>query len=69
MLLNQTDVTVDEKLENVIITIDSSPETDIGDYESGFEYSSGETTETSRETEAVYSLDFECILFRMLKFI
>ena len=50
MLLNQTDVAVDEELENVIITIDSSPETDIGDYESGYVYSSGEIIETSSET-------------------
>ena len=56
MLLNQTDVAVDEKLENVTITIDSSPETDIADYESGYEYSSGETTETSSETEACLQL-------------
>ena len=56
MLLNETDVAVDEKLENVIITIDSSPETDIGDYESGCKYSSGETIETSSETEACLQL-------------
>ena len=43
MFLNQTDVAVDEQLENVIIIIDSSPETDIGDYESGYGYFSGET--------------------------
>ena len=30
MLLNQTDVDVDEELEKVIITIDSSTETDLG---------------------------------------
>ena len=52
MLLNQTDVAVDEELEKVIITIYSSTETDIGDNEPGYEYSSGETTETSSETEA-----------------
>ena len=52
MLLNQTDVAVDEEFEKVIITIYSSTETDIGDNESGYEYSSGETTETSSETEA-----------------
>ena len=50
VLLNQTDEAVDETLENVIITIDSRPETDIGYYESGYEYSSGETVETSSET-------------------
>ena len=49
MLLNQTDVGVDEELEKVIVTIYSSPETDIGDNESGDEYSAGETTETSSE--------------------
>ena len=50
MLLNQTNVVLDEKLENGIITIDSSLETDMGDYELGYEYSSGETIETSSET-------------------
>ena len=50
MLLNQNDVAVDEDLEKVFITIDSSTETDIGDKESGYEYSSGETIETSSET-------------------
>ena len=48
MLRNQTDVAVDEELEKVIITIYSSTETDIGDNV----YSSGESTETSSETEA-----------------
>ena len=52
MLLKQTDVAVDEQLEEVIITIYSSTETDTGDIESGYEYSSGETIETSSETEA-----------------
>ena len=46
MFLNQTDVAVDEELEKVIITIYSSTETDIGDNELGYEYCSGETTET-----------------------
>ena len=40
MLLNQTDVAVVEVLEKVIITIYSSTETDIGDNEPGYEYSS-----------------------------
>ena len=62
MLLNQTDVAVDEELEKVIITIGSSTE-NIGDNESGYEYSSGETTETSSETEACLQLGL-----RMLKF-
>ena len=35
MLLNQTDVAIDEELVKIIITIDSSTETDIGDNESG----------------------------------
>ena len=35
MLLNQTDVALDEALEKVIITIYSSTETDIGDNELG----------------------------------
>ena len=59
MLLNQTDVAVDEELEKVIITIYSSTETDIGDNELGYEYSSGgETAETSSETEACLQLGF-----------
>ena len=37
MLLNQTDVAVDEELEKVTIAIDSSTETDFGDNESGYE--------------------------------
>ena len=56
MLLNQTDLTVDEELEKAIITIYSSTETDIRDNESGYEYSSGETAETSIETEACLQL-------------
>ena len=40
MLLNQTDVAVDEELEKVVRTIHSSIETDIGDNELGYEYSS-----------------------------
>ena len=36
MLLHQNDVAVDEELEKAIITIDSSTETYIGDYESGY---------------------------------
>ena len=47
-----------EELEKVIITIYSSTDTDIGDKESGYEYSSGETTETSSETEACLQLGF-----------
>ena len=45
MLLNQTDVAVDEELEKIIITIGSSNETDFGDYESSYEYYLGETTQ------------------------
>ena len=56
MLLNQSDVVVDEELEKVIIIIYSSTETDIGDNESGYEYSSGETTEISSEIEAYQQL-------------
>ena len=59
MFLNQTDVAVDEELEKVIITIDSSTETDIGDYESDYEYSSGETSETSSEAEACLQLGWQ----------
>ena len=53
----QTDEAVDEELEKVIITIYSGTETDFGDYE----YSSGETTETSSKTEAFSSSD-ECLI-------
>ena len=45
MPLNQTDVAVDEELEKVIIAIDNSTQTGLADYESGYEYFSGETTE------------------------
>ena len=51
MLLNYTDVAVDEELEKVIITIYSSTETDFGDYESDYEYSCGKISETSSDTE------------------
>ena len=44
-------VAVDEELEKIIIAIYSSTVTYIGDNESGYKYSSGETTETSRETD------------------
>ena len=44
----QTDVAIDDELQKIIITLDSSTETDFGDYE----YSSGETTDTASETEA-----------------
>ena len=56
MLLNQTDVAVDEELEMVVITVYSSTETDMGYNESGYEYSSGETTETTSEIEACLQL-------------
>ena len=61
MLLHQNDVAVDEELE-VIITIDSSTETDFGDYASGYQYSFGESTESSMETEACLHIGW------MLKF-
>ena len=51
MLLNQTYGAVGEKLEKVIITIYSSTEIDTVDNESGHEYSSEETIETSSETK------------------
>ena len=50
MLPYQTDVAVDEELEKLMITMDSCTETDFGDNEWGYEYSSAETTETSSET-------------------
>ena len=56
MLLNQTDVAVDEELEMFVITVYSSIETDMGDNESGYEFSSGETTETASEIEACLQL-------------
>ena len=56
MLLNQTDVAVDEVLDKVIITIYSSTETDVGDNELTCKYSSGETTEIFSETEACLQL-------------
>ena len=56
MLLHQTYVAVDEAFEKVFITIDSSTCTDLGNNESGYEYSYGETTETSSETEACLQL-------------
>ena len=62
MLLNRTDVSLDEELENAIKAIYSSTETGIVDNESGYVYSYGETTETSGETEACLQLGF-----RMLK--
>ena len=37
MLLNQTDVSVDEELEKAVIIVYSSTETDMGDNESGYE--------------------------------
>ena len=44
----QTDVAIDEELEKLIITLDSSMELDFGDYE----YSYRETTDTASEREA-----------------
>ena len=44
----QTDVAVDEELEKIITALDSSSDTDCG----GSEYSAGEMTEISGETEA-----------------
>ena len=68
MLLNQTDVVVHEELEKVIISIYSSTETDIGVNESGYEYPPEKLQKPPVKQRRVYSLDFECILFRMLKF-
>ena len=48
--------------KKVIITIGISTETDLGDYESGYENSSGETTEPSVKQRRVYSLDECCNL-------
>lgn len=48
----QTDVVVDEELEETIINLDSSLDSGCGEYE----YLSGETTETSSETVACLQL-------------
>ena len=48
----QTDEAVDEDLEKIIINLDSSLDTDVRESE----YSSGEMTETSSETEACLQL-------------
>ena len=53
MLLNQTDVVVDEDLEKVIIPIDSSTEGTMSRATSTFPE---KTTETSSETEACLQL-------------
>ena len=55
MLLNQTDVAVDEELEKVIITVYSSTKTHRGK-RVVLRVLSGETTETSIETEACLQL-------------
>ena len=67
MLLNQTDVAVDEELEKVIITIYSSTETDIRDNESGYGYSPEKLQKPPVKQRRVYRLDLEFILFRTLK--
>ena len=68
MLLNQTDLVVDGELEKVVITIYSSTQTDIGDNESGYEYSPEKLQKPPVKQRRVYRLDFECILFRNVKF-
>ena len=67
MLINQTDVAVDEELEKVIITIYSSTETGIRDNESGYEFYPEKLKKPPEKQRRVYNLDFECILFRKLK--
>ena len=67
MLLTQTDVAVDEELEKVIISIFSSTETDIGNNESGYEYSPEKLQKPPVNQRRVYCLEFECTLFQMLK--
>ena len=69
MLLHQNDVVVDRVLEKVIITIDISTETDFRDYESGYENSSGETTEPSVKQRRVYSLYERCNLAEITLFL
>ena len=56
MLLNQTDVAVDEELEKVIITIGSSTETDFGDYETGLRVLFRRNYRPSSEIEACLEL-------------
>ena len=68
MLLNQTDVEVNEELEKVIITIDSSTEADIGDHEWARSTLPEKPQIPPVKQRHVYNLDFECTLFRMLKF-
>ena len=68
MLPNQTDVEVDEELEKVIITIDSSTEADIGDHEWARNTLPEKLQIPPVKQRPVYNLDFECTLFRMLKF-
>ena len=67
MLLNQTDKAVDEELE-AISTIYSSTETDIRYNESSYEYLPEKLQKPPEKQRRVYSLDFECLMFRMLKF-
>ena len=69
MLPNQTDVAVDEELEKVIVTIYSSTETDIGMTSQATSTLPEKLQKHPVKQRRVYSLDFECILFRMLKFI
>ena len=61
MLLNQTDVAVDEDLEKVIIPIDSSTEGTMSRATSTL------PEKLQKPPVSVYSLD-ECTRFRMLKF-
>ena len=67
-LLNQTDVAVVEELEKVIINIYSSTETDIGTTSRATSTLPEKLRQPPVKQRCVYSLDFECILFRMLKF-
>ena len=63
MLLNQTDVAVDEELEKVIISIDSSTQRS-----RATSTLSEKLQKPPAKQRRVYSLNFECILFQMLKF-
>ena len=59
---------VDEELEKVIITIYSNTEIDIGDNEWAASTLLEKLQKPPVKQRRVYSLDFECILFQMLKF-
>ena len=68
MLLSQTDVAVDEKLENVIITMTAALRQTSETMSRATSTLPEKLQKPQVKQRRVYSLDFECILFRMLKF-